>query len=68
MPTRRPNIALIFAALVIAAAILLTAYHGNIDWMALLLFLALLLPGWKRIFTRWLERNSNDRCEPPPAP
>lgn len=65
MPARRLNVPLIFAAVVIAAAILLTAYHGSVDWMSLLVFLSLLLPKWRRTFAKLLERKSD---EPTPFP
>lgn len=60
MHARRLNVPLIFAAIVIASAILLTAYHGSVDWMSMLLFLALLLPKWRRMFAKLLERKSDE--------
>jgi hypothetical protein len=52
-----------FASIVASAAILLTAYHGSLDWMLLLVFAAMFLPGWKGILKQWL--NKSDHCDPP---
>ena len=65
MPHRRTNPRFIVAVSVIGAAILLTAYKGNTDWLAMTIFLAVLLPGWSRRLDRILDRKPPDACKPP---
>lgn len=54
----------LFATLIVAVALLLTSYNGSLNWLLLLVFAAILMPGWKPLFRRWLEhRNHCDHKE-----
>lgn len=55
-----PKISTVFAVLVIAAAILLSAWHGNANWLTIALFAVIMkLPG-----TGWIKKlfNKEPKC------
>jgi hypothetical protein len=58
---------LILGSVTLCGAILLTAYHGNLDWMAILAFSAVLgLPEAAKLATLLLKKDDHDSCDPRP--
>lgn len=53
----------LFAGGVASLAILLSAWNGNVDWMALLLFLFFLVPSFRRAALRLLRGQKGDGCD-----
>lgn len=49
----------IYAGAVATVAVLLSAWNGSLDWMALLLLLFFLVPGFRRSAMRFLRGNQD---------
>jgi len=55
-----PKFAPAFASIVAGAAVLLSAHHGTLDFMALLLFLVFLHPSFRRFALKMLRLTKGD--------
>jgi hypothetical protein len=58
--THRPRLQVTFASVIAGSAILMTAYRGSLNWMLLLVFAAMFLPGWRGILKQWLSRKDGE--------
>lgn len=61
---RGSKIEFLVGGTVASTAILLSAWNGNTDFMALLLLLFFLVPSFRRSALKLLKGQNNDSCDP----